>query len=126
MHLRGLRVVPDSLLEFRTGSFLPSNNHQIPSKNFVRLRISPVEFERFRERPNGFADLLLGEQAVAQGIPTPRIVRVLFDISSQERIDLLESPRPAVVLEFPAALGAIQPTFSLPASPALSSPHPLP
>src|SRR5260221_13321634 len=113
MHLRGLRVVPDSLLEFRPGSVVPSNNHQIPSKNFVRLRISPVEFERFRERPNGFADLLLGEQAVAQGIPTPRIVWVLFDISRQERINLLESPRPDVALEFGDALGVIRNSFVL-------------
>src|SRR5258708_12921535 len=104
MHLRGLRVVPDSLLEFRPGSVVPSNNHQIPSQNFVRLRISPVEFERFRERPNGFADLLLGEQAVAQGIPTPRIVWVLFDISSHKRLAFLQPPPPHLLLDLCPAL----------------------
>src|SRR5438093_8244895 len=99
MHLSGLRVVPDPLLERRPGGVVPANDHQVAAENLVRLSILDVELERFRERLNGFADFSLGELAVAQGIPTPRGFRVLVDISSQERLNLLESPRSDVAFK---------------------------
>src|SRR6266550_2953364 len=52
MHLSGLRVVPDSLLELRLGGVVPSNDHQVAAENLVRLSILDVELERFRERLN--------------------------------------------------------------------------
>jgi len=74
----------------------------------VRLSILDVELERFREHLNGFAELPLGEQAVAQGIPTPRAFRVLFDISRQERLNFLESARSDIAFEFGNVLGVVQ------------------
>src|SRR5437660_12440099 len=98
MHLSGLRVVPDSLLELRLGGVVPANDHQVAAENLVRLSILDVELERFRERLNGFADFPLGELAVAQGIPTPRGFRVLVDMSSHERLKRLELPRSSLSL----------------------------
>src|SRR5947207_12812830 len=104
MHLSGLRVVPDSLLELRLSGVVPSNDHQVAAQHLERLSILDVELERFRERLNGFADFPLGELAVAQGIPTPSGFRVLVDIRSQKRINLLESPASDVAFEFAATL----------------------
>ena len=108
MHLSGLRVVPDPLLELRPGGVVPANDHQVAAENLVRLSILDVELERFRERLNGFADFPLGELAVAQGIPTPRGFRVLVDISSQERLNLLESSRSDVAFKFGDTLGVVR------------------
>src|SRR5437879_13702590 len=98
MHLSGLRVVPDSLLELRLGGVVPANDHQVAAENLVRLSILDVELERFRERLNGYADFPLVERAVAQGIPTPRGFQVLFDITSQQRLNLLGARRAAVAV----------------------------
>src|SRR5207244_12481028 len=105
MHLSGLRVVPDPLLELRPGGVVPANDHQVAAENLVRLSILDVEMERFRERLNGFADFPLGELAVAQGIPTLRGFLVLFDISSKERLNVVASSRSAVVFRLRDRLG---------------------
>ena len=101
-------VIPDSLLELRLRGGEPSDKHQIAAENFVRLSIFVIELERFRKRLYGFTDLSLGEQTVAQGIPSPRRFRVLLDISSKERLNLLKSSRTDVAFEFGDALGIVR------------------
>ncbi len=49
-----------------------------------------VELERFRQRPNGLADLLLREQTVAERVPAPRGRRPLLDVCGEQRFDLGE------------------------------------
>ena len=55
----------------------------------MRLGVLDVELQRLRQRLNGFADLLLGELAVAQRVPAPRGFRALLDVVGKQRLDVL-------------------------------------
>src|SRR5215472_1130558 len=100
IRLGGGRVVLDSLLELYSRRIEPSYNHKVAAKDFVGLCVSDVELERLRQRSDGVPDFPLRELAVPQGIPTPGGVRVLFDISVEERLDILKTSLTDVLFEF--------------------------
>src|SRR5207237_339838 len=83
--LCGIRLVANGLLELDLGRVESSDDHQVAAKDLVRLGIADVELERFRERANGLADLLLAEQAVTERIPSPRGCRALLHVGGEQR-----------------------------------------
>ena len=71
MNLGGVRLVAERLAEFDARIVESADDHQIAAENLVSLGIPDIELERLRQRLNRGADLLLGEPAVSESVPTP-------------------------------------------------------
>ena len=83
MKLGGARLVADTLLELDLRRVEPADDHQIAAEDLVSLRVPDIELERFRQRLDGFADFLLGEEAVAERVPAPRRFGRCFTYSAR-------------------------------------------
>ena len=107
MDLGGLRTVANPLLEFNLGRVESSDDHQVATKNLVRLCVSDVDLQRFRQALNRLANFLLRELAVAQGVPTPGGFRTPCDVIGEKRLDFLKLISPDVVFELSNLCGVV-------------------
>ena len=73
--LGGVRLVAEALLELDLCRVESPDDHQVAAEGLVRLGVSDIELERLRQRADGFANLLLSEQAVAERVPSPGRLR---------------------------------------------------
>ena len=90
MDLGGVRLVEEALLELDLCGVESPDDHQVAAERLVRLGVSDIELERLRQRVDRLADLLLGEETVAERIPAPGRLRTLFHVFAEEGLDVLE------------------------------------